>query len=291
MPIVINTNMPAMRAQNSLTRATWGLNTALQRLTTGQKINSASDDPAGSYFASGLNAQIRGTSVAYSNVQAGTTMLQTAEGDLGSINTQLERIKDLATQYSNESLTTEEKNAIKEEAKQRVEEIDRIAKESKFNKLNLLDGTKAGGVRLQIGANSDPDTNSITVTGVFEKADSASLNLVGGSSTYADIDAAFANASTAAKFIDVVQASADVVTQRISTAGVYQSRLSSVTDSLIVQNENLSSAYSAVMDADVAAETANYIKYQLLQQTASALLTQANQASGVLALKLVNSLA
>ncbi len=291
MPIVINTNVPAIKAQNALTRASWGLNQSLQRLTTGSKINSAKDDPAGLYYATGLNSQISGVNAAYSNVQMGINMITTASGDLSNINTQLERIKDLATQYSNSSLTDEQKNAIKAEAKQRVEEINRIAKESKLNKVQLLDGTQAGGVRLQIGPNADPATNSLTVTGVFEKADVESLNLVGGSSKFADIDAAFANASTAAQFIDIVQDSADIVTERISTAGIYNARLESITDSLITKNENLTSAYSTVMDADVAAETANYIKNQLLQQTASSLLTQANQAQGVLALKLINALA
>ena len=291
MPIVINTNVPALKAQNALTRASWGLNQSLERLTTGSKINSAKDDPAGLYYATGLNSQISGVNAAYSNVQMGIKMITTASGDLSNINTQLERIKDLATQYSNSSLTDEQKNAIKAEAKQRVEEINRIAKESKLNKVQLLDGTQAGGVRLQIGPNADPATNSLTVTGVFEKADVESLNLVGGSSKFADIDAAFANASTAAQFIDIVQDSADIVTERISTAGIYNARLESITDSLITKNENLTSAYSTVMDADVAAETANYIKNQLLQQTASSLLTQANQAQGVLALKLINALA
>ena len=291
MPIVINTNVPALKAQNALTRASWGLNQSLERLTTGSKINSAKDDPAGLYYATGLNSQISGVNAAYSNVQMGINMITTASGDLSNINTQLERIKDLATQYSNSSLTDEQKNAIKAEAKQRVEEINRIAKESKLNKVQLLDGTQAGGVRLQIGPNADPATNSLTVTGVFEKADVESLNLVGGSSKFADIDAAFANASTAAQFIDIVQDSADIVTERISTAGIYNARLESITASLITKNENLTSAYSTVMDADVAAETANYIKNQLLQQTASSLLTQANQAQGVLALKLINALA
>ncbi|CDC20722.1 flagellin domain protein [Clostridium sp. CAG:306] len=291
MPIVINTNVPAIKAQNALTRASWGLNQSLERLTTGSKINSAKDDPAGLYYATGLNSQISGVNAAYSNVQMGINMITTASGDLSNINTQLERIKDLATQYSNSSLTDEQKNAIKAEAKQRVEEINRIAEESKLNKLQLLDGSQAGGVRLQIGPNADPATNSLTVTGVFEKADVESLNLVGGSSKFADIDAAFANASTAAQFIDIVQDSADIVTERISTAGIYNARLESITDSLITKNENLQSAVSTVMDADVAAETANYIKNQLLQQTASSLLTQANQAQGVLALKLINALA
>ena len=290
MSIVINTNMSALRAQNALTKASWNLNTSLERLTTGNRINSAKDDPAGYYYASSINSQIRGTSVAYDNVSLANNMLATATGDLDSINNQIERIKDLATQYANETLTTEEKTAIKDEVQQRIDEIDRIAKESKFNKLNLLDGSKTGPVRIQIGSGSDPDTNAIFVEGVFEKADSASLNLIGGSSKFATIDDAFATASSAAEFIDVAQASADMVTQRISKAGAYESRLSSVMDSLMVQNENLNSAYSTVVEADIAEETANFVKNQLLMQTSSAMLMQANQIDGVIALQLVNSL-
>lgn len=290
MPIVINTNMSALRAQNALTRASWSLNTSLERLTTGSKINSAKDDPAGSYYAAGLNSQIRGTSVAYNNVSLASNMLSTASGDLDSINKQIERIKDLATQYANETLTDEEKTAIRDEVQQRIDEIDRIAEESKFNKLNLLDGTKSGSVRIQIGANSDPTTNAIYIEGVFEKADSESLNLIGGSSKFATVEDAFATASSAAEFIDIAQASADTVTQRISKAGIYESRLSSISDSLLTQNENLNSAYSTVVDADIASETANFVKNQLLMQTSSAMLTQANQIDGVIALQLVNSL-
>ena len=290
MPIVINTNMSALRAQNALTRASWSLNTSLERLTTGNRINSAKDDPAGFYYAAGISSQIRGTSVAYNNVSLANNMLATATGDLDSINNQIERIKDLATQYANETITEEEKAAIRDEVQQRIDEIDRIAEESKFNKLNLLDGSKSGPVRIQIGANSDPSTNAIYIEGVFEKADSESLNLIGGSSKFATVSAAFASASAAAEFIDIAQASADMVTQRISKAGAYESRLSSVMDSLMIQNENLNSAYSTVVEADIASETANFVQNQLLMQTASAMLTQANQLDGVIALQLVNSL-
>lgn len=290
MPIVINTNVPAMVAQNALTKATSSLNTSLVRLSTGQRINSAKDDPAGYYYASGINTQVRGINVAYQNVALATNMVQTAEGDLGSINTQLERIKDLATQYANSTLTTEEQTAIKTEAQQRVDEINRLAADSKFNKKQLLDGTMTGGVKIQVGPNNTAN-DSITITGVFENANAASIKLVGGSSKYASIDAAFASATTAQDFITEVQNSADLVTGRISTAGIYENRLSSITDSLVTQNENLSAAYSTVMDTDIAAETSNYIKNQLLQQTASSMLTQANSAQGVLALKLVNAIA
>lgn len=290
MSIVINTNMGAMYAQNAMNKATWSLNTSLERLSTGKRINSAKDDPAGSYMASQLNSQINGTVAAYNNVQIGYNMIQTVSGDLANINDQLERIKDLATQFSNDTLTQEQQQAIKDEAQQRVDEINRIAKDSKFNKLQLLDGTKAGGVRLQIGAGSDPETNALYVKGVFEDATTEGLELVGGSSTYADIEAAFADASTAAAFIDVVDKSISTVTKRQSDAGVYNARLESVLNSIAVKNENLSSAYSTVMDADIAVETSNYIKQQLLQQTASSMVAQANQMQATMALKFISML-
>lgn len=290
MSIVINTNMGAMRAQNAMNKASWSLNTSLARLSTGKKINSAKDDPAGSYMASQLNSQINGTVAAYNNVQIGYNMIQTVSGDMANINDQLERIKDLATQFSSETLTDEQQKAIKDEAQQRVDEINRIAKDSKFNKLQLLDGTKAGGVRLQIGAGSDPATNALYVKGVFEDATAEGLELVGGSSTYADIEAAFADASTAAAFIDVVDKSISTVTKRQSDAGVYNARLESVLNSIAVKNENLSSAYSTVMDADIAVETSNYIKQQLLQQTASSMVAQANQMQATMALKFISML-
>lgn len=293
MSITINSNVPALIARNALTRATWNLNKSMERLSTGNRINSAADDPAGYYYASGLNNQLRGTRVAYQNVSAGANMITLAEGDLGAINDQLERIKELATQYANDSITEEEKKAIKQEAQQRVDEINRIAEESEFNKVKLLDGSK-DGTRLQIGSGSDAATNALYINGVFLDASTGKdgLKLFGdGADEFADIDAAFADAESASKFIDIVQASADTVTERIATAGAYQARLESISDNLLTKNENLTSAYSSVMDTDISQETANYVKNQILQQTASSLLIQANQASGVLALNLVRSLA
>ncbi len=291
MSIIINTNVPALISQNALTRATWSLNQSLERMSTGHRINSAADDPAGSYFASGLNTQIRAISTVTRNVQLASNMISVAEGDMQSILNNVERIKDLAMQYSSDTLTDEQKDAIKTEAQQRIDEINRLAEDSSFNEINLLDGSLGASVRIQIGTNSDPATNALNITGVFDNANAESINLIGGASDYASIDEAFAAASTAAKFIDIAQESIDVLSKRISTAGIYQNRLESISDSLLTKNENLNSAYSTIMDTDIATETANYIKQQLLQQTASSMLSQANQNGGVLALSLVNALA
>ena len=233
MSIIINTNVPALISQNALTRATWSLNQSLERMSTGHRINSAADDPAGSYFASGLNTQIRAISTVTRNVQLASNMISVAEGDMQSIMNNVERVKDLAMQYSSDTLTDEQKDAIKTEAQQRIDEINRLAEDSSFNEMKLLDGSLGASVRIQIGTNSDPATNALNITGVFDNANAESINLIGGASDYASIDEAFAAASTAAKFIDIAQESIDVLSKRISTAGIYQNRLESISYSLL----------------------------------------------------------
>lgn len=275
MSIVINTNMGVLSAQNSMNKAINSLNNSLKRLSTGYKINSAKDDAAGYYIATNINSQIRGLNVAKQNTQIAGNALNIATGDLTSINDQLGRIRDLTVQYSNSVYGEKEKAAIKAEIQQRIDEIDRIAGGSSFNGLNLLDGTSKD-LKLQVGADADAAANSITISGVFENADSEGINLIGGSSKFSSLDEALANASSAAQFIDVIDGASKDVVGRIASAGAYSSRLDSVVDSINVKTENLTSAYSTIMDADIAEETANVIKQQLLIQTSIAMITQAN---------------
>lgn len=275
MSIVINTNMGVLSAQNSMNKAINSLNNSLKRLSTGYKINSAKDDAAGYYIATNINSQIRGLNIAKQNTQIAGNALNIASGDLTSINDQLGRIRDLTVQYSNSVYGEKEKAAIKAEIQQRIDEIDRIAGGSSFNGLNLLDGTSKD-LKLQVGADADAAANSITISGVFENADSEGINLIGGSSKFSSLDEALANASSAAQFIDVIDTASKDVVGRIASAGAYSSRLDSVVDSINVKTENLTSAYSTIMDADIAEETANVVKQQLLIQTSIAMITQAN---------------
>lgn len=275
MSIVINTNMGVLSAQNSMNKAINSLNNSLKRLSTGYKINSAKDDAAGYYIATNINSQIRGLNIAKQNTQIAGNALNIASGDLTSINDQLGRIRDLTVQYSNSVYGEKEKAAIKAEIQQRIDEIDRIAGGSSFNGLKLLDGT-AKDLKLQVGADADAAANSITISGVFENADSEGINLIGGSSKFSSLDDALANASSAAQFIDVIDTASKDVVGRIASAGAYSSRLDSVVDSINVKTENLTSAYSTIMDADIAEETANVVKQQLLIQTSIAMITQAN---------------
>ena len=293
MAIIVNTNMSALKTQANLNSATNTLNTSLNRMSTGLKINSAADDAAGMFVASNLNTQIRGSKIAQSNVATGINVLQTAEGDFGVIEDNLLRIRDLATQAANGVYDQKSLTAMEDEVKARVDEINRIAKSSNFNGLNLLDGsiakTDPSGLRLQVGANADTATNAIYVSAsVFDSASAQALGLYGANSVnnFTSIEEAFEFASTAAKFIADVDVALQNVTTRKATIGAVQNRLNSAADSLVTTIENATSAKSTIMDADIAEESANYTKAQILQQTSATLLVQANQMPA-LALNLI----
>ena len=282
--------MSALKTQANLNSATNSLNTALNRMSTGLKINSAADDAAGMFVASNLNTQIRGSKVAQNNVATGINVLQTAEGDYGVIEDNLLRIRDLATQAANGVYDDKSLQAMKDEVNARVAEIDRIAHASNFNGLNLLDGsiadTNPNGLRLQVGANSEAATNAIYVeANVFASASAATLGLFGNTNVDT-VEKAFANASAAAQFIASVDVALQEVTTRKATIGAVQNRLNSAADSLVTTVENATSAKSTIMDADIAEESANYTKAQILQQTSATLLVQANQLPA-LALNLI----
>ena len=179
MAIIVNTNMTALKSQRNLTSATNSMTKSLERMSTGYKINSAKDDAAGLYVATGLETQIRGSKVAQSNATTGINVLQTIEGDLDNILTNLNRIRDLATQAANSIYSDEVMNAMGKEVEARIEEINRISKASNFNGLTLLDGEsrlEEQGLRLQIGANANPDGNSIEIgKEFFAKVDATTL--------------------------------------------------------------------------------------------------------------------
>ena len=291
MAIIVNTNMSALKTQANLNSATNSLNTALNRMSTGLKINSAADDAAGMFVASNLNTQIRGSKIAQSNVATGINVLQTAEGDYGVIEDNLLRIRDLATQAANGVYDGKSLKAMKDEVDARVAEINRVAKSSNFNGLSLLDGQGIPdtGLRLQVGANSEAEMNAIIVDpNVFANASAQALGLYGDKSVnqFDSIGKAFESSSSAALFIADVDAALQNVTTRKATIGAVQNRLNSAADSLVTTVENATSAKSTIMDADIAEESANYTKAQILQQTSATLLVQANQLPS-LALNLI----
>ena len=298
MAIIVNTNISALKTRTNLNNATNSLNQALERMSTGYKINSAKDDAAGLYVATGLETQIRGSKVALNNISTGNNVLQTVEGDLDAILDNLNRIRDLATQAANSVYDTDALNAMKQETDARIAEIERISLASNFNGLQLLAGgndLETNGLRLQVGANANADANAIVVDGeIFQKTDATKLgtgveagDLNGGGEINAGdsvADAAkvaFNAATTAADFIAVLDDAIDTISSRKSTIGAMMNRLESAEASLTTTIENATAAKSTIMDADIAEESAEYTKQQILQQTSATLLVQANQLPSI----------
>ena len=290
MAIIVNTNMTALKTQTNLSTATNKMGDALERMSTGYKINSAKDDAAGLYVATGLETQIRGSKVAQDNIATGNNVLQIVESDLDNMLTNLNRIRDLATQAANSIYDEDAMNAMYEEVAARIEEINRVSLASNFNGLELLSGNSrlaTDGLRLQVGANSDPAGNSIMIDAVlFDQIDATTLGaggktIAGSTVTNADTVAtgaekAFLAATAAASYIAVIDSAIDTISTNKSTIGAVMNRLETAEESLITTVENATAAKSTIMDADIAEESANYVQNQILQQTSSALLVQAN---------------
>ena len=270
MAIVVNTNMSSLRTQNNLNSATNALNTSLERMSTGYKINSAKDDAAGMYVATNMNKLIGGSKIAQSNIETGNNVLSTVEGNLDVILDNLNRIRDLTVQASNGVYDENSQKAMSDEVKARLAEIDRIAVSAEFNGLKLLDGTAdiaTDGLRLQVGANAAENANCIFQTMSAE----AGLGL-----DASQIETTFQDADQAAAYISTVDQAIEDVNTRKATIGAIQNRLDAASASLTTTIENATAAQSTIMDADIAEESAEYTKQQILRQTSASLLVQAN---------------
>lgn len=286
MAITVNTNIAAIGTQKHLNHASYSLNRALERMSTGLRINSAKDDVAGMYVANNLSTQISGSKIAQTNVETGANILDTVEGNLDVILDNLTRIRDLALQASSSVYDSDSRTAMASEVKARAEEITRIAGNTEFNGLKLLDGSLDKAIRLQVGSEAEAATNSISVeTTVFASVSAASTAIGLGSTT--QIETAFATATAAANYITTLDNAIKNITDRKSTIGAIQNRLEAAAESLVTTIENATAAKSTIMDADIAEETTEYMRQQILQQTTATLMTQAN-ALPSLALTLIS---
>ena len=297
MAIIVNTNMTALKTQANLNKATNSMNQALNRMSTGYKINSSKDDAAGLYIANGIETQIRGSKVAKNNIATGNNVLQIVEGDLNNMLEHLNRIRDLATQAANSVYDEQTMGAMKLEVDERIKEIERISKASQFNGLKLLDGSgdlDTTGMRLQIGANADASANSITISAsIFAQTDASTLGASGtvhtnpGSQvtdtmTVKDgAEKAFTAATAAASYISTLSNAINTISLRKSEIGATMARLETAEAGLVTTIENNTAAKSTIMDADIAEESMNFTKQQILQQTSAALLVQANQLPAI----------
>ena len=261
----INTNINSLNAQRNLAGSANSLATSMNRLSSGLRVNSAKDDAAGLAIAERMGAQTRGMNVAIRNANDAISLAQTAEGALGSISNNLQRMRELAVQAANGTNSSSDITALAKEFTALLDENTRVTTATKFNNQGVIAST---AFTFQVGANNDSD-NQITVTG----------------STFSATAVAFTSATTAMSAMTALDADIDAVTTARATWGAAQNRMDSVITNLRSSSENSAAARGRIMDADYATETANLSRAQVLQQAGTAMVAQANQApQGVLAL-------
>lgn len=270
--MIINHNMMALNAHRQLKVNVFGQEKSLEKLSSGYRINRAGDDAAGLAISEKMRGQIRGLNQASRNAQDGISLIQTAEGALNETHAILQRMRELAVQASNSTNATADREAIKSELLQLKSEIDRIGDTTEFNTKNLL-GTAVGTIILQIGANQS-QTISFTIANMKATALSiASANL------------AVTAQSTAEELITIVNNAITAVSSQRADLGAIQNRLEHTIKNLDTASENLQASESRIRDVDMAKEMMEYSKQNILNQAATAMLAQANQApQGVLQL-------
>ncbi|MGQ7261834.1 flagellin N-terminal helical domain-containing protein [Vreelandella sp. V005] len=284
---VINTNITALIGQNNLSKSQGMLAQAQERLSSGLRINSASDDAAGQAIANKMSAQIKGMDQASRNASDGISLVQTMEGGLDQVNDNLQRIRELAVQGANDTNTKDDRAAITTEINERLAEIDRVASSNNFNGTNLL---SSGGTTLNIQVGSNTSTNDVievdtinaTVTGLGLETTStvsgSTAAAVGADSKFVVADVS--GGATHQEFQNLIN-SVDDATKTLdtnrATLGATLNRFDSVIDNLSTTSTNLSEARSRIEDADYAVEVSNMTRANILQQAGTSMLAQANQ--------------
>jgi flagellin len=262
MSLRIQNNVEAFNAHRQLVGTSSKMSKAMERLSSGYRINRAADDAAGLAISEKLRAQISGLAQAQRNAQDAISLVQTAEGSMAEVHAMLQRVRDLAVQYNNGTLSTADKSAITDEVTQLCNEINRIGADTKFNDIALLTGTST--ITFQIGA-EDGQTISVSGTALFGsgssfKVDSGIFSF-GSSVSLSAIDVAIGNVSSTR-----------------GTFGSVQNRLEHALNNLGSYEENLQSSESRIRDIDMAAEMVNFTKLQILQQAGTSMLAQANSS-------------
>ncbi|MFN7645534.1 MAG: flagellin [Burkholderiales bacterium] len=271
MSQVINTNLASLNAQRNLSGTQNQLSTAIQRLSTGLRVNSAKDDAAGLAIANRMDAQARGMNVAVRNANDGISLAQTAEGALGKVTDMMQRMRELAVQAANASNTSSDRTSLNAEFQQLAQEVDRTLQSTRFNGQAILAGS-AGALQFQIGANNaTTDQLTVTTTNMATAANiiavtTATTTLISGT-----------NATNASAMITALDSALDSVNSERATYGAMQNRFEAVISNLQISAENQTAAKSRIMDADFAKETAALTRTQILQQAGTAMLAQANQ--------------
>ena len=275
---VIATNTAALRAQNATSTANLGLQQAMERLSTGKRINSAKDDAAGLSIATRMTSEIRGIGAAIRNSNDGISLVQIAEGAMGEVGNILQRMRELAVQASSGTVSDTDRSGIQKEVAQLKSQVTSIASRTSFNGISLMNGSASlasGGngtkVTIQTGNNSG-ETVDVDIRAI-------DLNILG----LATLDASTQTGADSA--LALLSSALDTVSQGRATLGGIQSRLATTIANLNSQSTNLTEARSRIEDADFSYESTALAKNQILSQASTAMLAQANQSpQGVLSL-------
>lgn len=278
MALTVTTNLSSLIVQNNLNKATTSLDNAIERMTTGYKINHARDNAAGYSISEAWKTKLGSIDVASQNAAMGLDLLRTAEENYALINTHLQRMRDLTEQAANGTYGTTSLDAIKEEMKARAAEISRIALSTEYNDIKFMTDGQAA-INLQVGISNTNsqitleaalfgDTTLKTISGYGEADDDAFIAACGATATAA---------AHLVKLDDAIKA----ISTRITKIGAAQNRVESAMETLNTQSQNITSSLSTLRDTDVAQESSNYIKAQILQQASATLLSTANQAPSI----------
>ena len=276
MGMQINNNAAANNAYRNLNATQGALGKSLEKLSSGLRINRASDDAAGLTISEGLRSQISGSKQAARNAQDGVSVIQTSEGALTEVQSVLHRMRDLAVQGAYDSNNGAARLAIKGEADELGKELNRITESTNFNGIDLL---KAGTKSIQVGAGATAN-DKIDIKLADVATDVGALSGATGATDFVVTDA-----TAAATTITKLDAAIDKVSTTRAGLGATQNRLESAINTLNVSSENLSASESRIRDTDMASEMVNYTRANILSQAGTAMLAQANQSNqGVLKL-------
>ena len=279
MALTINTNLSSMIVQSNLSKATSSLNNAIERMTTGYKINHASDNAAGYSITRNWETQLGSLDVAADNAATGADMMTTLEDTYSLVSSHLQRVRDLTEQSANGTYGSDSLKAIKSEITARLDEVDRIAANCEFNGLKMMNGSM-GDINLQVGLYSSADSQITLDASLFEKGDIKSL-FGEEKADVAEKCAGLKEGTAASSMLDKIDEVINEISGRVTTLGAAQNRIESAVESIGVQTENITSSLSTLRDADVAEESSNYIKAQILQQASATLLATANQTPSI----------
>jgi flagellin len=277
MGLRISTNVASLNAQKNLAGTQRGMNQSLARLSSGFRINQAADDAAGLAISENLRGQIRGLRQANRNANDGISLVQVAEGGLNEVSNMIIRLRELAVQASSDTIGDTERKFLDVEYQQLKSEIQRVAEVTKFNGRDLLNGT-GGVIDIQVGTNNDPFKDRISFNASAANSGLDALGLTAES---------LAEKTAAQTSMDVLDRALVSVNAIRANFGAMQNRLQSTSANIAISDENLSAANSRIRDADIAAESAELTRNNILMQAGVSVLGQANSISNI-ALKLLS---